>query len=131
MAKKKTGQAVKGEKAKKAAEPEKAQEQEAQKAKAPRKEKKLSALDAAAKVLGESDQPMGCNEMIEAMGKKGYWSSPDGQTPAATLYSAILRELKKKGAESRFKKTERGKFTLVPQSRHPLAARSPTAASFR
>jgi hypothetical protein len=30
----------------------------------------------------------------------------------ATLYSAILRELKK-GAESRFKKTERGKFGLA------------------
>jgi HB1, ASXL, restriction endonuclease HTH domain len=114
MAKKKTGQvAVKGEKPKKAAEPEKAQEQEPEKAKAPKKGKKLSALDAAAKVLGESDQPMGCNEMIEAMSKKGYWSSPNGQTPAATLYSAILRELKKKGAESRFRKTQRGKFALV------------------
>jgi hypothetical protein len=111
MAKKKAGQAA--VKARKAAEPEKTQGQEAEKAKAPKKEKKLSALDAAAKVLGESDQPMGCNEMIEAMSKKGYWSSPNGQTPAATLYSAILRELKKKGAESRFKKTDRGKFALV------------------
>jgi HB1, ASXL, restriction endonuclease HTH domain len=114
MAKKKTGQqAAKAEKVKKGAEPEKAQEQEAEKAKAPKKEKKLRALDAAAKVLGESDQSMGCNEMIEAMAKKGYWSSPNGQTPAATLYSAILRELKEKGAESRFKKTERGKFALA------------------
>jgi HB1, ASXL, restriction endonuclease HTH domain len=85
MAKKRTGQPpVKAEKAKKAAEPEKAQGQEIEKGKAPKKEK-LSALDAAAKVLGESDQPMGCNEMIEAMAKKGYWSSPSGQTPAATL----------------------------------------------
>jgi hypothetical protein len=56
---------------------------------------------------------MGCNEMIAAMAKKDYWSSPNGQTPPATLYSAVLRELKKKGAESRFKKTERGKFVLV------------------
>ena len=85
----------------------------AEKAKGPKKEKKLSASDAAAKVLGESDQRMGCNEMIEAMSKKGYWSSPNGQTPAATLYSAILRELKKKGTASRFKKTERGKFALA------------------
>jgi HB1, ASXL, restriction endonuclease HTH domain len=114
MAKKKPGQAaVKAEKAKKAAEPEKTQEKEPAKAKAEKKEKKLSALDAAVKVLGETDQAMGCNEMIEAMTKKGYWSSPNGQTPAATLYSAILRELQKKGAESRFKKTERGKFALV------------------
>jgi hypothetical protein len=51
--------------------------------------------------------------MIEAMGKKGYWTSPGGKTPHATLYSAILRELKAKGKEARFKKTERGKFTAT------------------
>jgi HB1, ASXL, restriction endonuclease HTH domain len=51
----------------------------------PAKEKKLSALDAAAKVLGETGQPMTSGELIEAMSKKGYWSSPNGQTPGATL----------------------------------------------
>lgn len=55
--------------------------------------KKPSALDAAAKVLGEKGQPMSCQEMIDAMAAKGYWQSPGGKTPAATLYSAILREL--------------------------------------
>ena len=53
---------------------------------------------------------MTCQEMIDAMAKKGYWSSPGGRTPAATLYSAILRELKAKGDQGRFVKTERGKF---------------------
>jgi hypothetical protein len=38
-----------------------------------------------------------------------------GATPAATLYSAILREIKAKGKESRFVKTERGKFGLAKQ----------------
>jgi hypothetical protein len=38
------------------------------------------------------------------------WTSPNGLTPAATLYAAILRELKVKGADARFVKTERGKF---------------------
>ena len=71
---------------------------------------KMSALDAAAKVLAETDQALTCQEMIDAMGKKGYWTSPGGRTPAATLYSAILRELKTKGSEARFAKTERGKF---------------------
>jgi hypothetical protein len=73
------------------------------------KEKKVSALDAAVKVLGEAGQPMTCQEMIEAMAAKGYWTSPGGQTPAATLYSAILRELGK-GPKARFVKTDRGKF---------------------
>ena len=75
--------------------------------------KKLSALDAAARVLGESGQAMNCQEMIEAMAAKGYWTSPAGKTPGATLSSAILRELKMKGTDARFRKTERGKFTLA------------------
>ena len=74
--------------------------------------KKVSALDAAAKVLGEAAQALGCKEMIEAMAAKGYWSSPAGRTPAGTLYAAILREIATKGDAARFQKTERGKFAL-------------------
>jgi hypothetical protein len=80
------------------------------KAKAKAADGKLSCIDAAAKVLGEKKEPMTTKEMIEAMAAKGYWSSPNGQTPAATLYSAILREIKAKGKDSRFVKTEKGKF---------------------
>ena len=86
---------------------------ESKAAKAVERPKKLSALDAAARVLGESGQAMNCQEMIEAMAAKGYWSSPGGKTPSATLYSSILRELKTKGGEARFRKTERGKFALA------------------
>jgi hypothetical protein len=75
-----------------------------------RKAKKTSALDAAVRVLEEAGQPMTCPEMIEAMATKGYWSSPAGKTPAATLYSAILRETQTKGDASRFVKAARGKF---------------------
>lgn len=80
------------------------------KKKAEAKPKKLSALDAAAKVLAESGQAMTCQEMIDSMAAKGYWTSPGGKTPAATLYSAILREVANKGDQARFTKTERGKF---------------------
>ena len=73
--------------------------------------KRLSALDAATKVLGESKEPLNAKQMIEAMAAKNYWSSPGGKTPHATLYSAILREINTKGKDARFKKTERGKFT--------------------
>jgi hypothetical protein len=75
--------------------------------------KKMSALNAAAKVLSEAGEPMNCQEMITAMGEKGYWTSPGGQTPSATLYSAILRETQTKGSDARFKKAERGRFTLA------------------
>ena len=74
------------------------------------KPKRTSALDAAAKVLAEAGEPLNTKQMIEAMAEKGYWTSPGGKTPHATLYSAILREIKAKGSEARFIKSERGKF---------------------
>ncbi len=74
-------------------------------------EKRLSCIGAALKVLSESADPMNAQEMITAMEAKGYWTSPGGKTPHATLYSAILRELAK-GDDSRFVKTERGRFTV-------------------
>lgn len=72
-------------------------------------EKKLSCVGAALKVLAESGQPLNTKEMIEVMQAKGYWSSPGGKTPHATLYSAILRDLSA-GDDSRFVKIERGRF---------------------
>jgi len=74
------------------------------------KEKRISGLDAAARVLQESGQPMTSKEMVEAAESKGYWKSPGGKTPHATVYSAIIREIKVKGAEARFTKADRGKF---------------------
>jgi len=73
---------------------------------------KLSAINAAAKVLGETKKALHCKELVEAMAAKGYWKSPGGQTPDRTLYSAILREINNKGKDARFKKAERGKFAL-------------------
>ena len=72
----------------------------------------LSAIDAAAKVLSDSREPLNTKQMIERMSAKGYWKSPGGKTPHATLYSAILREIGTKGDEARFRKVERGKFEL-------------------
>ena len=44
------------------------------------------------------------------MSRKNYWTSPNGATPQATLYAARLREIRIKGKDARFVKTERGKF---------------------
>ena len=78
------------------------------------KEKKMSALDAAARVLAEAGTALTCKEMIGAMAIKGYWTSPGGQTPDATLCSAILREIKVKGEQSRFVKAAPGRFAFRP-----------------
>jgi hypothetical protein len=64
-------------------------------------------------VLEEKGQPMSCPEMIAAMVAKGYWTSPAGKTPQATLHSAISRKIGTKGKESRFQKTECGRFTRL------------------
>jgi len=72
--------------------------------------KKQSAIDAAARVLAESSEPMTTRAMIERMATQGYWNSPHGQTPSATLYSALAREIKMKGKNARFTKAGRGKF---------------------
>lgn len=88
-----------------------AAEKKTKQPKSKKAEGKMSALDAAAKVLAESREALTTKEMVEAMAAKGYWKSPGGKTPERTLYSAILRELNLKGNESRFAKTERGKFT--------------------
>ncbi len=74
------------------------------------KDKKLSAIDAAAKVLTETGEPMTTGELINAMAAKGYWTSPGGKTPDRTLYSALARDIVANGKGSRFKKSERGKF---------------------
>ena len=79
---------------------------------APARAAKLSALEAAVRLLGETGQAMNCQEMIAAMAAKGYWTSPGGKTPSATLYTSILKELTTKGKESRFVKVDRGHFAL-------------------
>jgi len=78
----------------------------------PKTKGKLSQLDAAVKVLTEASEPMTTKAMIEAMAAKGYWTSPGGKTPHATLYSALLREIQNKGQDSRFTKVDRGQFGL-------------------
>ena len=75
-------------------------------------EGKLSAIDAAAKVLGETGQAMTAKELVEAMAAKGYWTSPHGLTPQATLFAALSREVSTKGKDARFVKAEPGKFAL-------------------
>jgi hypothetical protein len=69
----------------------------------------MSGLDAAAKVLAESKEPLGCGEIFDRILKRKLWATK-GKTPAATLSAAILREVKAKGKQSRFRKTGRGLF---------------------
>jgi hypothetical protein len=64
-------------------------------------------------VLSESQQTMTCPELIAAMAARGYWTSPAGKTPQATLRAALTREIKLKKDQARFRKTAPGKFRLA------------------
>ena len=70
-------------------------------------------LDAAVRVLQEAGKAMNCADIVKTTLEKGYWKT-GGKTPAATLYAAVIREIGKKGAASRFRKVERGLFALNP-----------------
>lgn len=67
----------------------------------------LSLGDAAHRVLVSKKSPMTCGEIVEEIIKRKLWSTA-GKTPANTLYTIILRDLK--NPEPRFKKSGRGLF---------------------
>ena len=73
--------------------------------------KRAGILDCAVAVLQGAKEPLGCQEMVQAMLERKLWAT-NGRTPAATLYAAILRELQHKGKQARFEKVARGRFTL-------------------
>jgi hypothetical protein len=76
------------------------------------KHERNSLLNLAAIALAEAGQPLNCREMVERVLATGLWKS-DGKTPAQTLASAILREMKTKGDASRFRKVGPGKFEAI------------------
>jgi hypothetical protein len=89
-----------------------AKKAKAKKARGKKKPKRVSALDAAAKVLAQATKPMRAQDLVVAMAEQGLWSSPNGKTPHATLYAAIIREISAKGQAARFKKVDRGMFEI-------------------
>jgi HB1, ASXL, restriction endonuclease HTH domain len=56
---------------------------------------KTSALDAAARVLGEAKAPLTTREIIDAMAAKGYWKSPGGKTPERTLVASVVFSIRR------------------------------------
>lgn len=90
---------------------------------------KLSALDAAAKVLQglpakEAATGISTLALIEHMAEARLWTSPGGKTPAATLYAAIVREIGKKDGSCRFRRVSPGHFTLAASSASAATKRS-------
>jgi len=76
------------------------------------KERRLGLVDAAIQVMKAAGKPMNCKDIVKVILEKKLWETT-GKTPDATLYSSILRDIQKKGAEARFKKVDRGQFALT------------------
>ena len=69
-------------------------------------------LSAAVEVLKDAKEAMSAKAIVTAALGQGLWST-NGKTPEATLYAAIIREIAKKGDDSRFRKAARGRFELA------------------
>jgi type IV secretory pathway VirB10-like protein len=69
----------------------------------------MSGKNAAYRVLCETGISMTGRQICEMALDNGYWE-PLGETPEATIVSAILTEIKKKGDASRFVRTGKGLF---------------------
>lgn len=92
---------------KKSAKPTKATTKTARKTKATKAPSgKLSQLAAAELVLADAGEPLNGKAMVEAMSAKGYWNSPGGKTPEATLYASLLRQIRDKGPDATSSGTE-------------------------
>ncbi len=81
------------------------------------KEKKVSLLSAAAIVLAATKEPMRAPQILEAITKRGLWSSPSGKTPEQTLYAALIREIAAKGDKARFRKHDKGVFVATAHAK--------------
>ena len=75
-----------------------------------KKPRKPSGLDLAAKVLKEAKEPLKAKTIAERVIAAGWKTR--GATPHATLYAAMIREIKAKRKEARFEKVDRGQFQL-------------------
>lgn len=74
-------------------------------------EKKLSLLNAAIKVLQESEAPLNTKEIIAKVIASDLWSPNGAKTPEQSLYSAFFREIKEKETPRvRRSATRRGAF---------------------
>jgi hypothetical protein len=70
----------------------------------------MGGLDAAFRILSESEKPLNSSAIAKAAIEQGLWS-PEGQTPASTMSAALQADVKK-GEKARFIKVAAGLYTV-------------------
>lgn len=78
--------------------------------------KRMTCLDAAHAVLVRRNKPMRITDIMAEMVDRELWASPAGLTPDSTLSSAMLRDMKKYGEASRFRRVDRGFYAAREHS---------------
>lgn len=72
----------------------------------------MKATDAAYEILVQADKPLHYKEITERMLADGLWATK-GKTPWATVVGRIREDMKRDGAQSRFRQTGPGIFALA------------------
>ena len=68
-------------------------------------------MSAVSQVLHEATEPLHYEEITRRILDRGLWQT-SGKTPAATVNAQLAMDIKRKGADSRFRRTGRGMFSL-------------------
>ncbi len=80
----------------------------------------LTAKKAICEVLKEAGEPLHYEKITDRMLERGLWRT-GGKTPSKTVYAELLRDIKKRGSASLFRKVGPGRFTLNQQPQPSLA----------
>ena len=77
----------------------------------------MTCLDAAFKVLLGWAEGRDAKQIVKEAAEKGWWKSPLGVTPWATVYAGMIREIAEKGENSRFLRApnKKGSFIANPK----------------
>ena len=77
----------------------------------------MTCLDAAFKVLLGWAEGRDAKQIVKEAAEKGWWKSPLGVTPWATVYAGMIREIASKGENSRFLRdpNKKGSFIANPK----------------
>jgi hypothetical protein len=83
----------------------------------PRPEGALTCLDAAYRVLQEAEGPLRAEAIAQQAIARGLWVTR-GQTPGATVYAGIVREIVGRGEASRFARSGAGFVAVRREAPH-------------
>ena len=87
----------------------------------------MNSLDAVEAILEEANQPLHYKDITDRILAKGLWFT-EGKTPEATINAQLAVNIKKRGNDSRFQRTDKGVFALRKWGLLEVAGSTPKPA---